>query len=120
MALDLSLDNRIFLDTELDCAIQELDMLFNTTNTELIGNTDYGSNFEQFLWQVTDATESLRDYVYERLKHTYFVSKFDTTVNIRTEAGTTREIYYVEISFNNLNTDDEAIEMKSHRVYMLT
>lgn len=119
MALDLSLDNRIFLDTELDCAIQELDMLFNTTNTELIGNTDYGSNFEQFLWQVTDATESLRDYVYERLKHTYFVSKFDTTVNIRTEAGTTREIYYVEISFNNLNTDDETIEMKSHRVYML-
>ncbi len=119
MALDLSLDNRIILNTRLDCAIQELDMIFNTTNTELIGDVTYGTNFEQFLWQLTPSTEELRKYIYEKISHTYFVSQFNVTVNIRTELGQLRDIYYVEMSFN-IDSDDEDIQTKSHRVYMLT
>ena len=68
MPLDLSLDNRIMLNTKLDCAIQELDMLFNTTNTELIGKPEYGTNFEQFLWQLTPSTDELRKYIYQKIK----------------------------------------------------
>ena len=52
--LDLALDGRIFLDNELDCALQEIDMLLNTENTELIGYPSYGTEFESFLCQVKD------------------------------------------------------------------
>ena len=51
--LDLALDDRIFLNDPIDCAVQELDLILNTNCTELIGYTDYGTNFEQFLWQMT-------------------------------------------------------------------
>lgn len=119
MATDFALDNRVLLDNSLDCAIQELDMLFNTTNTELIGNAAFGTNFEQFLWEIAPSTEELEKYIYEKIGKTYFLSQYDVGVSIRTELGTTRDIYYVEISLKT-NSDDEEIQHKSRRVYMLT
>ena len=50
--IDLAIDSRIFLTEEIDLAVQELDVLFNTENTQLLGMPDFGSNFEQFLWQL--------------------------------------------------------------------
>ena len=49
--IDLALDSKIFIDTNIDAALQELDLLFNTENTELIGYPEYGTNFEQFCGQ---------------------------------------------------------------------
>ena len=43
--IDLALDGRVMIHSELDEAIQELDLLFNTENTELLGydiKEDYG------------------------------------------------------------------------------
>ena len=40
--LDLALDDRIFLNDPIDCAVQELDLILNTNCTELIGYTEYG------------------------------------------------------------------------------
>ena len=40
--IDLAIDSRIYLQDLLDLSLQELDILFNTTNTELIGYTDFG------------------------------------------------------------------------------
>lgn len=118
-AMDFSLDNRIMLDDKLDCAIQELDMLFNTTNTELIGDTNYGTNFEQFLWQLTPSPSELKKYINEKIQqYTYYMSQYDYDINISTELGELRDIYYVEITLNT-NSDDEETKMKSHRVYML-
>lgn len=118
-AMDFSLDNRIMLDNSLDCAIQELDMLFNTTNTELIGDTNYGTNFEQFLWQLTPSPSELKRYINEKIQqYTYYMLQYDYDINIRTELGELRDIYYVEITLNT-DSDDEETKMKSHRVYML-
>ena len=118
MTLDLAIDDRVMIDTEFDCAIQELDMLFNTTNTELIGKPEYGTNFEQFLWQLTPSTVELRKYIREKIDGTYFASQYDIDIDVRTDDGTLRDIYYVEITFH-IN-DDEKIQQKTHRVYMLT
>ena len=58
--LDLALDTRIFINNELDAALQELDMIFNTENTELIGYPQYGTNWYQFLWQLDYSPEDLQ------------------------------------------------------------
>lgn len=121
MFLDLSLDNRVLLNDPLDCAIQELDMIFNTTNTELINRPEYGSDFEQFLWQMTPSPNELSKYIHELINdYTYYAATFNITVNVKTEMGELRDIYYVEIVFNDVNTDTEEQKKKSRRVYMLT
>ena len=60
--LDLALDGRIFLDNPMDCALQEIDMLLNTENTQLIGYPNYGTEFESFLWTLSPTTIEIEKY----------------------------------------------------------
>ena len=83
--IDLSLDHRVFLNSVFDAAIQELDLLFNTETTELINDPMFGTNFEQFLWQLTPTTQELKKYIIEKIDGTLFLSKFNYTVDINVD-----------------------------------
>ena len=48
---DISINsNNLFVTDKIDAAIQELDLLFNTEPTELIGDVNYGTNWYNYLW----------------------------------------------------------------------
>lgn len=99
--LDLALDTRIFINNELDAALQELDMIFNTENTELIGYPQYGTNWYQFLWQMNYSPEDLQKYVYEKIGESYFLSRLDCNVNVYTiedDLGDLMYVVYIELS----------------------
>ena len=47
--IDFGLHNDIaVINDTFQEAIQEIDILFSTHNTELLGDVNYGTNFEQF------------------------------------------------------------------------
>lgn len=95
---DLALDGRVFLNNELDCALQEIDMLLNTENTELIGYPNYGTEFESFLWTLTPTTTEIEKYIKDKLNSdTFFLHKFDYRVIANYMEGEYRSIYYVKI-----------------------
>lgn len=110
--LDLAIDSRVFLYDELDCAVQELDMIFNTENTELIGDVDYGTNFEQFLFQLTPSITQLRKYIYEKMSESYFLKRYDVDIDIEILEGNLRKIYDVVITIK-----DPESEKKINRIY---
>ena len=95
--IDLSLDYNVFINSEFDAALQELDLLFNTETTELINNVTFGTNFEQFLWQLTPATQSLKQYIMEKINETLFLSKYVQDVDVKVYKGEIRMIYDVQI-----------------------
>jgi hypothetical protein len=101
--IDLSLDYNVFINSEFDAALQELDLLFNTETTELINNTTFGTNFEQFLWQLTPATQSLKQYISEKINETMFLSKFVKDIKVEVYKGEIRMIYDVQISISDDN-----------------
>lgn len=101
--LDLSLDSRIFIKNKLDAGIQELDMILNTTNTELIGYPGFGTDFEQFLWQMTPSPQGIKQYIQEKINETYFLKKLKVNIDVSIIKGEYRYIYYVNFSV----TDDE-------------
>ena len=110
--LDLSLDNRVFLYDKIDCAIQELDILFGTENTELINDPQFGTNFEQFLWQLNPSPNSLQKYVEEKIKfYTYFLSNLEYSVDVEVLNGEIRNIYNVKISIK----DGDDIKTKTYQ-----
>ena len=80
--LDLAIDNRIFINDVLDAAVQELDMIFNTENTELLGYPQYGTNWLQFLWRINPSAEDLKKYIYEKIQDSYFLQQVKIDVNI--------------------------------------
>ena len=97
MILDLSLSDNIFETNLLSCALQEIEILFDTFNCELLGNPSFGTNFEQFLWQLTPATSALKKYIIEKINDTYFLSKMNYDVEVNLYKGEIRMIYDVQI-----------------------
>lgn len=95
--IDLALDSKVFIDNVLDAALQEIDIVFNTENTELINNPTYGTNFEQFLWTLTPSPNELTKYIYDKLEQTYFLSTMTYDVNVDVIRGEYRAIYLVQV-----------------------
>lgn len=103
--LDLSLDYKIFVRTELDAAVQELDILFNTQNSELINDPSFGTYFEQFLWQMSPSPESLKSYIMEKIQGTYFLQKQNVSVDVYAQRGEYRIIYNVIVNIEDKNNN---------------
>lgn len=101
--IDLAIDSRVFIMTPLDEALQELDILFNTTNTELIGEPTFGTYFEQFLWQTSDVSNELRKYIIDKIQGTYFLSQLTVNVSVEMLKGEYRNIYDVKINVSDGN-----------------
>lgn len=103
--LDLSLDYKIFIKNELDAAVQELDILFNTENSELINDPGFGMYFEQFLWEMTPSPNALKNYIIEKINDTYFLKDQKVEIDVSVQKGEFRFIYNILISiedkFNN-------------------
>ena len=114
---DLALDDSVFIDSNIAAALQELDILFNTENTELIGYPTYGVNFEQFLWQLCPSPNALKSYVEEHIeKFTLFCKDFDVVVKVDVIEGEYRNIYNVMII---LRTDPKSNKAAGFRIYQL-
>lgn len=98
MIIDLAIDGRVFIESDLDAAVQELDLLFNTSNTELIGYPLFGTNFEQFLWQLNPAEESIKSYIKKKISdNTFFMKEMDYEISVVAQQGKMRDIYVVSI-----------------------
>ena len=104
---DLSLTNDIFINNKMNAALQELDILFDTENTELIGYPNFGTNFEQFLWQLNPSESSLRAYIIEKIQFdTLFLVDFNYSIDIQIIPGELRNIYNVQIMIKDQNTEE--------------
>ena len=88
MTYDIALDNSVFVTDTLKAAMQELDVLFNTEPTELIGDTAFGTFFEQFLWDLQPRESDLKDYITRKItNNTYWVNQYDWEVNVTVNDG---------------------------------
>ena len=88
MVFDLSLSNDVFLDDAVELALQELDILFNTEPTEMLGDANYGVFLEQFLWDLNPRSTELKEYIQRKIaEKTYYVKQFDYEVNVTENDG---------------------------------
>jgi hypothetical protein len=67
MILEISLSDNIIENDLFSMALQEIDIIFTTVNTELIGYPHYGCDFNDYLWMLTPAVNSLYTYINEKL-----------------------------------------------------
>lgn len=79
---DLALDDSVFATDMTIAALQEIDMIFNTEYTEVLGAPGFGTNFEKYLWNLNPDVSGLKNYVEGLLKDCYYVSKFPYTVDV--------------------------------------
>lgn len=114
MIYDLAIDNRVFLEDRVDAGVQELDMLFNTVNTELLGYPEYGTNFEQYLWDMTPSPQSLKSYIQNKINtQTMIMRELDYNVEVSVISGTARQIYLVQVV---VQKDDDSYVVRKYEL----
>lgn len=114
--IDFAIDSRIYLQNDIDLALQELDILFNTNNTELIGYVDFGTNFEQFLWQLSPSINELSKYINRKIQNeTLYLKNMDLDIDIEIDnSDYTSNVYVIKISIK-----DEIHGEVTERIYKL-
>lgn len=80
--LDLSLRDDIFIYKTINGALQELDILFDTEYTEFIGEPKFGTNFMQFLWNITSEEDTIQEYVENKLTECYYIQQCSPSVQV--------------------------------------
>lgn len=113
--IDLALDGRVMIYNEFDEALQELDLLFNTENTELLGDYKYGTAFEQFSWQLNPNEDSIKQYVESKLMDTLYLSKYKRNIEVTSDKGEYRLIYYIKIYIYPNDNSEPVIRKYEYR-----
>lgn len=108
--IDISLNDDLFITDKVDAAVQELDMLFNTEQTELIGCTDYGTNWWSYLWELTPLVDDIKAYITQKISETYFASQYITVIDVQFVQGTERAIYYIKITLQTPDGEEVATQ----------
>lgn len=105
MVYDISLNrNALFVTNKVDAALQQLDLVFNTENTELIADSTYGTNFLTFLWTNTPTTAALKEYIVDTLNKCEIFASFSYDVFVTYINEIEDQFYHVQILLYYSNT----------------
>lgn len=108
--MDIGLFDTPIIESDFDIAVQELDILFNTQNTELIGNPHYGLNFLQFLWTMQPDCSVLENYINDKIQmYTLFLRNTRFTLDVSIADDDVDAIYIINVTLYRNNNDNAPV-----------
>lgn len=98
---DLSLDTlTVTKTTDLDNVIQQIEMLFDTSPFEVLGETGYGSDFERFLWDLNASNYDIEQYIDSKIRSEVDLLGFQVRSTVTLMNGTENDIILADITIS--------------------
>lgn len=111
--IDFSIDTKDTVKwTDRDMLLQQIDLLFDTTPTEVLGQESFGTRYDRFLYNLSITNEGVRQQVLADLSKINLLG-FTPEVEVLLTEGTEHDIAIIKIS---LSRNEE----KYNRVYKLS
>lgn len=86
------------INSEVDLLIQQVDILFDTTPTEVLGADDFGTNYDRYLYDTRLTAESMKTIVEQDLSTLNLMGwRYDVEVHLL--QGTEQDIMIINIVF---------------------
>ena len=104
-------DNQVFVSDESELLIQQIDMLFDTTLDEVIGER-YGSHFYDFLWDMNATASDISEYTKSIIMSEVALLGWTVDVDTQLLQGTQNDIILITVQ---LRKYDALIE-KTYKV----
>ena len=101
-------DSPIITD-ELDLLLQELDILFNTDENEVLGNSQMGLGLERYLGKYTINNFQLRTLIINKIQENCFMAeKFNVDVEVNFVNGRdASDILFVDVIVSNQRSNNK-------------
>lgn len=84
-------------DTDVDCVLQQIDMLFNTQPNDVLGDDYYGSDYEQFLYDLMKTNTNVENYCSNTIRSNVDLLGFSIDVTCRMLMGTMNDIILLTV-----------------------
>ncbi len=100
--VDLSIDTDSVVKTkDLENVMQQIEMLFDTSPFEVIGEPMFGSDFERFLWDLTVSNYDIARYIETTIRANVDLLDYDVSVDVSLMNGTENDIILADITIGN-------------------
>lgn len=95
--VDFSLDKqKAIKNSDIELILQQIDILFDTSPKEILGQEDFGTQYDTYLYRLNMSNEGIRSQV---LKDLYSIDLFGFQPNVEVLMlqGTERDIALIKI-----------------------
>lgn len=109
---DINLDdsNGAIITDRIEFLLQEISILFDTNKGEVLGNEEFGTDFEQFIWDLSASNQDISSYVVNSIyDYTTTGRNFNITADTSISYGTESDIIIVKISIQDPTTTSTPI-----------
>ena len=97
--IDLSLDtNNVVKTSDIDNVLQQIELLFDTSPYEVIGEPNYGSDFEKFLWNLNASNYDIEQYIRTKILTNVEMFGYSLDVEVSILNGTENDIILADIT----------------------
>jgi hypothetical protein len=100
--IDFSLSNKlsddIVISNDLICLLQQVDLLFNTDINDVLGDINFGSNYDKYLYTLGMSNEALQEKILSDIKKLELFG-YTPAVKVSIVEGTQRDIAFIDITF---------------------
>ena len=98
--VDFSLSNKltdeIIVSNDLIYVLQQIDLLFNTDPNDVLGDSNYGTNYDRYLYTVGMSNAALEQKILRDIKSLDLMG-FSVDVKVSLVEGTERDIAFIDI-----------------------
>lgn len=84
------------INDDVACLIQQIDILFDTTPGDLIGDIEYGTDYEQYLYDLKLGPDALREQMLQDI-YSLDLLGFEPSVNVYLMQGSERDIAVIDV-----------------------
>lgn len=93
--------NNVVLEDDAELIIQQIDILLDTDKGEVLGDLQYGSDYDKFLHELNVGNEYVRDYIYEHISNNVDLFGWELNVEVQFMMGVANDIILVGIEITN-------------------
>lgn len=86
------------INEEVDLLIQQVDILFDTTPTEVLGDDEFGTRYDHYLYDTRLSAENLKQIVIQDISELNLMG-WNYEVEVYLLQGTEQDIAIIDITF---------------------
>lgn len=90
--------NKVILGAPVDLLLQQVDLLFDTDKYAVLGDPEFGSNYDRYLYTLGFSNASLETKILSDL-YKLDLMGFSPSVEVQIIDGTERDIALIDITF---------------------
>jgi hypothetical protein len=93
---NINKNNKAVANVDIECILQQIDLLFNTNKREVLGDIEFGNSYDKYLHELNVPNDVIKHKIEQDIRNLELFG-FDVDVEVYFIEGTVRDIFMSKI-----------------------